>query len=407
MQVERVPIDLLTEDPRNARKHDARNLDAIKASLTRFGQVEPLVVRADTGVVVGGNGRLAAMRSLGWTEVDAVGVELDDVGAAALGIALNRTAELATWDQPMLAELLSDIAGAGVDIQEATALGLDGLLGDVALGDLGFLGEDGLPVAPRVVEDPPAPPPPADPVTRLGDVWTLGRHRLVCGDATLEVVADAALAGLVPNLLVTDPPYGVEYDPTWREEYDQFERHSVGPVINDHQVDWAAAYKYFAGSVAYVWHAGVHAGAVAAGLAGVGFQIRAQIIWAKQHFVFGRGAYHWKHEPCWYAVRKGSNASWIGDRKQITVWDIPNANPMGGEVDDENTRHSTQKPVECMARPMRNHGGDVYDPFIGSGTTLIAAEQLDRVCHGVEIDPGYCDVVVQRWEELTGGKATR
>ena len=145
----------------------------------------------------------------------------------------------------------------------------------------------------------------------------------------------------------------------------------------------------------------------AAAVVDAGFVIRSEIIWRKQNSVFSRGHYHWQHEPCWYAVRKGKGASWVGGRKQSTVWDIGNANPMGGEQDDADTNHSTQKPVECMARPIRNHEGDAYDPFIGSGTTLIAAEQLDRTCYAMDIEPRYVDVVLERWERFTGEKAAK
>jgi DNA modification methylase len=205
--------------------------------------------------------------------------------------------------------------------------------------------------------------------------------------------------------MVTDPPYGVNYDPQWREEYDQFEMHSVGKVENDDTADWTDAWQLFEGDVAYVWHAGVFAADVAMQLASTKLQIRNQIVWRKQHFVFGRGAYHWQHEPCWYAVRKGKSAQWCGDRTQSTVWDISNANPMGGGDREEKTTHGTEKPLECMARPIRNHGdvGDiVYEPFSGSGTTIIACEQLGRKCRAVEISAAYTAVAIDRWATATG-----
>ena len=148
---------------------------------------------------------------------------------------------------------------------------------------------------------------------------------------------------------------------------------------------------------------------MASALDGIGFVIRNQIIWKKQHFVFGRGVYHWGHEPCWYAVRAGSRADWRGDHKQTTVWEVQNLNPMGGNHDEKPTGHGTQKPVELMRRPILNHtvsGDGVYDPFLGSGTTLAAAELTGRICFGLEIDPAYCDVIVTRWQNLTGKQAT-
>jgi len=155
-----------------------------------------------------------------------------------------------------------------------------------------------------------------------------------------------------------------------------------------------------------VWHAGLHAGEVAAGLEQAGFELRGQIIWAKQHFALSRGNYHWQHEPAWYAVRQGRSAHWRGDRKQSTLWQVANLNPFGGG-DEVATGHGTQKPVELMRKPILNHverGEIVYDPFLGSGTTLLAADGLERVCYGVEIDPCYVDVAIERWQKARSEK---
>lgn len=200
--------------------------------------------------------------------------------------------------------------------------------------------------------------------------------------------------------MVTDPPYGVEYDPTLRSD------NRTGKVENDDRSSWRESYSLFPGVVAYVWHAGWFVHVVAADLDACGFDRRSYLLWKKPHFQLGRGHYHWQHEPCWYAA-KGSS-KWCGDRTQSTVWEIEHVLKTGDE--DAETNHGTQKPVECMARPIRNHGGksdDVYDPFLGSGTTLIAAEQLGRRCFGLEISETYCDVILARWEKLTGKTATR
>jgi DNA methylase len=225
-----------------------------------------------------------------------------------------------------------------------------------------------------------------------------------------DIGADVArlLGPLSPQLMVTDPPYGVRYDPQWREDAGLGRQRQTGLVANDDRIDWSMAYQLFAGDVAYVWHAGVHAGEVAAGLAAGGLQIRAQIIWAKQHFALGRGDYHWQHEPCWYAVREGKPSNWCGDRTQSTLWEVPNLNPIGGNREEEATGHATQKPVELMRRPILNHtvrGAVVYDPFLGSGTTLMAAEMCDRVSVGLDIDPRYVDMIITRWQKLTAGAA--
>jgi DNA modification methylase len=204
-----------------------------------------------------------------------------------------------------------------------------------------------------------------------------------------------------PFLMVTDPPYGVEYDASWRNEADRangkpYGASAVGKVMNDDRADWSAAWELFTGDVAYVWHAGNMAHIVAESLIANGLNIRSQIIWAKNQLVIGRGNYHPQHEPCWYAVRKGKAARFTDDRTQTTLWEIDK--PQKSE-----TGHSTQKPVECMARPIRNHDCEVvYDPFLGSGTTMIACEQLGRKCRGIEISPAYVAVILQRYFDATG-----
>lgn len=252
------------------------------------------------------------------------------------------------------------------------------------------------------------PAPAAEPRARPGDVWALGPHRLVCGDATSPSDVGLALrsAGVRPNLMVTDPPYGVSYDPCWRGSAGLLARgeSSLGAVANDDRADWREAWALFPGDVAYIWHAGLYASIVQDSLAAAGFLVRSQIIGRKQRFAISRGAYHWQHEPCWYAVRKGRTAGWTGDRKQRTVWEIPQSSGWQS-INDGRTGHATQKPLECMRRPMLNHGlpGEaVYDPFLGSGSTLIAAEELGRVCIGLELMPLYVDMATARWERFTG-----
>jgi DNA modification methylase len=231
-------------------------------------------------------------------------------------------------------------------------------------------------------------------------VWLLGRHRLVCGDATEPETVAKCLNRVTPHLMVTDPPYGVEYDPAWRAKAGvNLSRAKLGKVANDDRADWREAWSLFPGSVAYVWHAGRHASTVQESLQAAGFEVRSQIIWSKERFALSRGHYHWQHEPCWYAVR--GSANWQGDRKQSTVWHI-NAR------EDQGLGHGTQKPVECMKRPLENNsspGQAVYEPFSGSGTTIIAAEMTGRSCHAIELSPAYVDVAVRRWEGFTGATA--
>jgi DNA modification methylase len=376
-----VPIDSLVPDPANARTHDEKNMGAIKASLVAYGQRTPIVVQRQGMIVRAG--------------IAAVVIDDDNATAMQFAIADNRTAELAEWDEATLAKLLSTM---DADTQKLLAF---------TEKDLREMDSRN---ATEAVEDEPIDPP-TNPVTKVGDMIELGRHRVLCGDATVKENVDRLLGSARPFLMVTDPPYGVDYDPEWRVDAGlNTDKARSGKVLNDHTASWAAAYLLFAGDVAYVWHSGGgQAVGVGVDLHASDLLIRGQIIWRKDRFAIGRGAYHWGHESCWYAVRKGASAKWCGDRSQSTVWDIKR--PQVGEGgEDTITNHGTQKPVECMARPIRNHGGPgdaVYDPFLGSGTTLIACEQIGRQCFGLELDPGYCDVIVQRWERLTGLKAKR
>ena len=289
----------------------------------------------------------------------------------------------------MLKLELTDLKSLGADL---SALGFDPKELAAALNpaSLGLVDENEVPDAQEVAVSAP------------GDTWCLGPHRLTCGDATEPSVVSALLAGCVPQLMVTDPPYGVEYDPEWRHRIGVNKSDKRGKVQNDDQADWSKAWALFPGEIAYVWHGALHATTVAESLVQSGFTIRSQIIWAKERLVMSRGDYHWRHEPCWYGVRKKGN--WTGDRKQTTLWEIPS----GGQ--DAKTKHATQKPVECMRRPVLNNsspGQAVYEPFSGSGSTLIAAQSSGRVFYGVEIDPIYVDVAIRRWEAFAGEQAIR
>lgn len=385
-----VPIDRMKMDAANARRHPARNLETIKASLQRYGQRKPVVVNKRTGVIEAGNATWEAAKALGWAELAAVFVQDDPTTAAGYAIADNRTAELAEWDDGTLAKTLEMLKGAG----ELLHVGFDDAELDALLRGLvparveTFNIAEALRAAPGLAEK-----------VKREQVWRLGRHRLMCGDSTKAEDVSALLGGVVPNLMVTDPPYGVEYDPAWRKEAAaagllSYAARRVGEFPGDARIDWREAWDLFPGDVVYCWHAGRHASEVQRSLEAAGFEIRCQIIWAKPHFAISRGHYHWRHEPYWYAVRKGQEAHWIGDRSQTTLREIAlDKNIEGG--------HSTQKPLECMAFAIRNHAGDVYDPFMGTGTTMIAAEGLGRACYGMEIEPRYCAVTIARWESYT------
>ena len=325
------------------------------------------------------------------TDLDLTG----DDRARRLALADNRASELGLdWDVEQLKTQLTE----GLDLTEFWTD-----------AELEHLFEEGLHPG---QDDPDRLVEPRETDIRPGDLFALGPHRLLCGDSTDPVAVTRVLDGVAPMLMTTDPPYGVDFDPAWRAGLPANRRTATGRVRNDDRVDWQAAYQWFTGDVAYVWHAGLFAGEVARSLQEVGFVLRAQIIWSKQHLVLSRGDYHWSHEPAWYAVRRGATSHWTGDRRQTTVWDVPNLNPFGGERDGENapTGHGTQKPVRLFEIPILNHtrpGEAIYDPFAGSGTALIAAQKTGRRACAIDVDPRYVQAAIDRWQAYTGQQATR
>jgi len=378
----------------------------IAASIREFGFVNPILVGPDGGIIAG-EGRFRAAQTQGMREVPVIVLEhLSGTQRRALAIADNQLALNACWDEQILREQLAALKDEDFDLD---LLGFDDqeLARQLAEQDVV-----------RLTDEDEVPELPVVPVTRHGDLWLLStrkghpQHRVLCGDATDKKATTRLLAGQqVPLLMVTDPPYGVDLEPEWREEAGLNPRtRQGGKVANDDRIDWSEAWALFPGAIAYIWHAGIYAAEVALGLQAQGFQIRSQIIWVKQHFAISRGAYHWRHEPCWYAVRRGQTGHWCGDRTQSTVWEVANLNPFGGEgaAENEATGHGTQKPVELMRRPILNHtrpGEACYDPFLGSGSTLIAAESTGRSCYGMDIDAKYIDVAVLRWQRFSGQHA--
>lgn len=411
-------IDKLTPDPRNARTHSEAQVDQLVASIQRWGWTNPIL--ADD-MIRAGHGRLMAAQQIYRTGgrihmapgPERGGVELppdtvpiidctgwNEEERRAYNLADNALAEQAGWDETLLAEQIAELQGADFQID---LIGFDSNYLDALL----------LPKT-QAEEAEETPEPPANPVSRLGDIWVLGDHRIMCGSSTNPRDVSALLGDEKPHLMVTDPPYGVEYDPSWRAETKRADGSALstgnvamGLVLNDDKADWTEAWELFPGDVAYVWHGALHTAEVQRSLETCGFEMRATIIWAKPRAPISRAHYHWRHEPCLYMVRKGGTGHWNGDRKQNTVWDI--ANNDGANPDrEEGTSHGTQKPVECMERPIRNNsrrGDAIYEPFSGSGTTIIAAERTARRCFAMELSPAYVDVAVIRWEKLTGKQA--
>ncbi|WP_442970687.1 site-specific DNA-methyltransferase [Roseomonas sp. USHLN139] len=388
-QVERWSLTRLTPYARNARTHSDAQVAQIAASIREWGWTVPVLVD-ESGTLIAGHGRVLAAQRLGLTEVPVmIARGWSEAKRRAYVLADNKLALNAGWDEAMLRAELIDLADLGADLS-LTGFSAEEVAALTAEETAGLTDPDEVPEAPAI------------PVSRLGDVWQLGRHRLVCGDSTNGDDVAKALNGVHPHLMVTDPPYGVAYAPAWRNQAGLSGTKRIGKVLNDDRADWREAWALFPGSVAYVWHGALHATAVAESLQAADFHIRAQIIWAKDRLVLSRGHYHWQHEPCWYAVRDGAKGHWSGDRKQTTLWSIPSRDQ------DAATIHGTQKPVECMRRPIENNssaGQAVYEPFSGSGTTLIAAEMTGRACHALELDPAYVDVAVLRWQAFTGQQA--
>lgn len=393
-KVERRSVESLVPYARNARTHSDAQVAQIAASISEWGWTTPVLVD-ETGSIIAGHGRVMAARKLGIAEVPVmVASGWTEAQKRAYVLADNQLALNAGWDTDMLKVELADLDGAGFDV---------GLIG-FSPEELAKLTAD---KTEGLTDPDEVPETPANPVTVLGDTWVLGKHRLRCGDSTSADDVAALLAGVSPHLMVTDPPYGVKYDPSWRNGLDKVKR-AQGKVANDDRADWQEAWALFPGDVAYIWHSGTMAHVVAESLVACGFEIRSQIIWAKPHFAISRGHYHPQHEPCWYAVK--GTGHWAGDRKQSTVWQITNGTFQGGKAkaEDSKTGHGTQKPVECMKRPIENNsspGQVVYEPFSGSGTTIIAGEMTGRCVYAMELNPPYVDVAIKRWQDFTGQKA--
>jgi DNA modification methylase len=381
--------------PNNPRLHPPEQIALLAKLMTQYGVDQPIVVD-EQGVIIKGHGRLLAAVEAGFKKFPVVVHHgLGDEDKRAIRLADNQSALLSSWDNDLLRIEIRDLQSADFDLD---------MLGFPEFQLIKF----GAETADIEALDEPIEPP-AEVFVQRGDLWLLGEHRLLCGDCTIATDVAKALSEHKPHLMVTDPPYGVDYDPDWRNRADRangkpYGARAIGVVQNDKRNDWCDAWALFNGDVIYAWHP---PGAMQVNhyeaLIATGFKVRMQIIWAKQQFPIGRGDYHVQHEPCWYAVREGRRSHWSGDRTQSTLWEINK--PIKSE-----TGHSTQKPIECMRRPMLNNsqsGDYVYDPFVGSGTTIVAAELTGRRCIAIEIQPAYVQISIERWQKLTGKQAKR
>ena len=413
LKIEHISPSELTPYEGNPRIHTEAQIAKLKASIQEYGIVLPVLVDAEN-VIIAGHAIVQACQQLEVAEVPCVrAAHLTEAQKRAYILADNRLAEDSSWDRAMLkTEMLKlrddyglELEHTGFEKREILRLRMD-----VAEAPKD---EDAEPETVSVITSQP------------GDLWILGEHRLICGSSTDQPTVERLLAGAKPTLMVTDPPYGVNYQPEWRNKFKKSQSERTGKVLNDNQDDWREAWRLFTGDVAYVWHASLHCRAVADGLEACGFVLRNQIIWVKPNFTLSRGDYHWQHEPCWYvvredssecpdiadyceghdgcqyAVRRNQRSHWQGSRSESTVWQI-------GFKEDTQTTHGTQKPVECMRRPMLNNSEPndiIYEPFCGSGTTIIAAESCRRRCYAVELNPEYVDMTIRRYQAFTGQQA--
>ncbi len=406
-EIEMWPIERPRDYPKNARKWTAKAVEKVAGSIREYGWRQPLVVDAD-GVIIIGHLRRAAGRHAGMTECPVhVAHGLSPEKVRGLRIMDNRSHEEAGWDYELLGPELIDLQRLGFGLE---LTGFD----EQELVRAMMQKADGL------TDPDECPPVPAAPVSKLGDLWSMGPHRLLCASCLDADAVARVLDGGKPTLLITDPPYGVELDMEWRDRAglnrrgpaeasymkQRIEGHTTTTISGDTIADWSPAFALVPSlAIAYVWHATSHTIEVAQGLKSIGFELRQQIIWEKTVAAISRQAYHWKHEPCWYAVRKGQTAKWIGTKDQTTIWEAASPKQISSGSKEEKFDHPTQKPITLMERPIKNHDGAVYEPFGGSGTTLMASETLGRNCYSIEIEPRFVDVIVTRWQNFTGRAA--
>ena len=385
-----LPVSVLKPaeyNPRKKLKKGDKEYEKIKNSIEEFGFADPLVVNADM-TIIGGHQRLTVAIDLGYTEVPCAVVDVDKTREKALNIALNKIT--GAWDDQMLADLLSDLKAEDFDLGFTgfEAAEVEQLFSNIYDKQVK---EDDFDVDSELKQ----------PVfSKLGDLWFLGRHRVICGDSTGEEVYTRLMDGQKANLVLTDPPYNVDVEET------------AGKIMNDNMSDsdsdfynfLLSAYRCMHANLAddgsiYVWHADTEGLNFRKAFKDAGFYLSGCCIWKKNSLVLGRSPYQWIHEPCLFGWKQKGRHQWYADRKQTTVWEY--------DKPRSSKDHPTMKPVNLMGYPIKNStmtNGVVLDPFLGSGSTLIACCETDRVCRGIELDPKFVDVIVKRYIEWQQGK---
>ena len=381
-QVKTVVIDKLIPYVNNAKKHTDDQVTRIASSIREFGFVNPVLVDKDFNIIAG-HGRVMAAQKLGWTEVPCLFVEgLTEAQRKAYILADNRLGELAEWDMELvtselelLQELDFDIDLTGFELPEPES---------------------------ELVEEDELPEPPEEPISKPGDIWLLGEHRVMCGDSTSIDDVEKLMGGLEADLYLTDPPYNVDYVGKTKDalkiQNDVMDDSPFRQFISD--AFTAADSVLRKGAVFYIWHAGTEAYNFIGGVRDCNWLLKEILVWVKNVMVMGRQDYQWQHEPCLYGWKDGASHYWASDRKQTTVLNF--------DKPARNGEHPTMKPVELFDYLIKNSsrpGDVVLDSFGGSGTTIIACEQNNRKGYCMELDPRYVDVIVKRWENLTGKKA--
>ena len=391
-EIEMWPIERIIPYDKNPKRHPEVQIEKLAKHIAEIGWDQPIVVDEDNLILKGHGRRLAALK-LGLKEVPVVQKSgLSGVQKKKVRIADNKLNE-APWVPELLKLELEEIQ---IDQPNLEPLGFE-------LHELeDLLDEPTKPIEDNPEKDDSVPEEKEEaPFVQPGDVWRLGNHILVCGDSTNQ--NDVLKLGMEKvDLIFTDPPYGVEYDADWRKDHSTAETKNMGSLQNDDKADWTATFSLIEAPVAYVWHDAKQPDITKRMLTDNGFEIRNQIIWNKSIHAISRGDYHWKHEPCWYAVRKGFKSKWSGKRDQNTVWDCPP--PHGYNSKEDHTGHPSQKPVALIEKALMNHDCEtVYDPFLGSGSTLIACEKVGKRCFGLEIDPKFASLIVKRYASYTTG----
>jgi site-specific DNA-methyltransferase (adenine-specific) len=390
MKIQEIEIEKLIPYARNSRTHSDEQVAQIAASIKEFGWTNPILVDGEAGIIAG-HGRLAAARKLGMKKIPVIELShLSPTQKKALIIADNKLALNAGWDNDLLAlefeelELEGfDLAITGFDEKEIDALTPEQI-------NEGLTDEDAVPDVPD------------EPKTKLGDIYQLGKHRLMCGDSCSVTDMDKLCDGQLVDMWLTDPPYNVAYEGKTKDalkiQNDSMNNDQFRQFLRDAYVTADTVMK--AGAVFYIWHADSEGYNFRGAAFDAGWKVRQCLIWKKSTMVMGRQDYHWKHEPCLYGWKEGAGHLWATDRKQTTILEF--------DKPSRNGEHPTMKPVALFEYQMLNNtkGGDiVLDSFGGSGTTLLAAEKNGRYARLMELDPKYCDVIVKRWEEFTGKKA--